>query len=121
MTPVTSASELVTFGPLDDLSRPLAVLVHGFPDTPHTWRHLGPALAADGYRVVAPWLPGYLGPADSPVTVGTYVHRILELHRELRGDDRALLLAVRDRQHLADVLRTLKRSATVLRVWRIKP
>lgn len=82
----------LTFGPLDDPGRPLAILVHGFPDTPHTWRHLGPALAADGYRVVAPWLPGYLGPADSPVTVGTYVHRILELHRELRGDDRALLI-----------------------------
>lgn len=92
MTPVTSASELVTFGPLDDLSRPLAVLVHGFPDTPHTWRHLGPQLVADGYRVVAPWLPGYLGPADGPVTVGTYVQRILELHREFGGDERALLI-----------------------------
>ncbi len=33
----------------------------------------------------------------------------------------SLLLSVRDRLHLADVLRTLKRSATVLRVWRIKP
>ena len=34
-------------------------LVHGFPDTPHTWRHLGPVLVERGYRVVAPWLPGY--------------------------------------------------------------
>ena len=32
-----------------------------------------------------------------------------------------LLLAVRDRLHLADVLRTLKRSPAVLRAWRIKP
>ena len=32
-----------------------------------------------------------------------------------------LLLAVRDRQHLADVLRTLKRSPPVLRASRIKP
>jgi GTP pyrophosphokinase/guanosine-3',5'-bis(diphosphate) 3'-pyrophosphohydrolase len=32
-----------------------------------------------------------------------------------------LLLAVRDRQHLADVLRTLKRSPPVLRAARIKP
>lgn len=32
----------------------------------------------------------------------------------------SLLLAVRDRLHLADVLRTLKRSPTVLRVWRLK-
>lgn len=32
-----------------------------------------------------------------------------------------LLLAVRDRLHLADVIRTLKRSAAVLRISRIKP
>jgi GTP pyrophosphokinase/guanosine-3',5'-bis(diphosphate) 3'-pyrophosphohydrolase len=32
-----------------------------------------------------------------------------------------LLLSVRDRLHLADVLRTLKRSPAVLKVWRVKP
>ena len=32
-----------------------------------------------------------------------------------------LLLSVRDRLHLADVMRTLKRSPTVLRVARVKP
>jgi GTP pyrophosphokinase/guanosine-3',5'-bis(diphosphate) 3'-pyrophosphohydrolase len=32
-----------------------------------------------------------------------------------------LLVSVRDRQHLADVMRTLKRSPTVLRVARVKP
>jgi guanosine-3',5'-bis(diphosphate) 3'-pyrophosphohydrolase len=32
-----------------------------------------------------------------------------------------LLLGVRDRQHLADVLRTLRRSPAVLRCWRVKP
>ena len=32
-----------------------------------------------------------------------------------------LLLRVRDRLHLADVLRTLKRSPPVLRAWRVKP
>ncbi|MBB4843740.1 GTP pyrophosphokinase/guanosine-3',5'-bis(diphosphate) 3'-pyrophosphohydrolase [Paucibacter oligotrophus] len=32
-----------------------------------------------------------------------------------------LLLSVRDRLHLAEVLRTLKRSPAVLRVWRVKP
>lgn len=43
----------------------LALCVHGFPDTPHTWRHLGPKLAEDGYRVVAPWLRGY-APSQVP-------------------------------------------------------
>ena len=32
-----------------------------------------------------------------------------------------LLIAVRDRLHLADVLRVLRRTAPVQRVWRVKP
>ncbi|MBY0236328.1 MAG: guanosine-3',5'-bis(diphosphate) 3'-pyrophosphohydrolase, partial [Burkholderiaceae bacterium] len=40
-------------------------------------------------------------------------------HRETA--EMSLLLSVRDRLHLADVLRTLKRSPAVLRVWRVKP
>ncbi|MDG1480362.1 MAG: alpha/beta hydrolase [Myxococcota bacterium] len=38
---------------------PLLLLVHGFPDTARTWDCVGPALAADGYRVVAPYTRGY--------------------------------------------------------------
>ena len=68
-----------TFGDVEDTSLPLAVLVHGFPDTPHTWRHLGPELAASGYRVVAPWLPGYDAPVGTPISVGTYVRAMLDV------------------------------------------
>jgi pimeloyl-ACP methyl ester carboxylesterase len=82
----------LTYGNLDDDTLPLAVLVHGFPDTPHTWRRLGPDLAARGYRVVAPWLPGYDAPVGRPVSVGTYVRRVLDCHRAYRGDDRAVLI-----------------------------
>jgi len=32
-----------------------------------------------------------------------------------------LLVSVRDRHHLADVMRTLRRSPAVLRVARVKP
>ncbi|MFO0122044.1 MAG: RelA/SpoT family protein [Inhella sp.] len=32
-----------------------------------------------------------------------------------------LVIAVRDRHHMADVLRVLKRSPSVMRVWRVKP
>lgn len=81
-----------TFGDLGDDSLPLAILVHGFPDTPFTWRHLGPALAADGYRVVAPWLPGYGAPIGRPVSVGTYVQTILRTRAEHGGDGRTLLV-----------------------------
>jgi pimeloyl-ACP methyl ester carboxylesterase len=82
----------LTFGDVDDVSLPLAVLVHGFPDTPHTWRHLGPQLAERGYRVVAPWLPGYGAPATGPVSVGTYVRHVLAVREHFRGDERALLV-----------------------------
>jgi pimeloyl-ACP methyl ester carboxylesterase len=81
-----------TFGDIDDTSLPLAVLVHGFPDTPHTWRHLGPELAAHGYRAVAPWLPGYDVPVGKPISAGTYARAILAARREHRADDRAILV-----------------------------
>ena len=37
----------------------VVLLLHGFPQTRHTWRHQVPALAAVGYRVVAPDQRGY--------------------------------------------------------------
>ena len=80
-----------TFGDIEDTAKPLAVLVHGFPDTPHTWRHLGPRLAERGYRVVAPWLPGYDGRVDKNVSVGTYVRRLLDVRRECGGDEAILI------------------------------
>jgi len=82
----------LTFGEIEDASLPLAVLVHGFPDTPHTWRHLGPDLAERGYRVVAPWLPGYDAPTDRPISVGTYARNLLDVRRSYRADDRAVLI-----------------------------
>ncbi|SCB27523.1 Pimeloyl-ACP methyl ester carboxylesterase [Rhizobium hainanense] len=52
--------------------RPLALLLHGFPDLAYGWRHLIPILADAGYHVVAPdqrgfgrttgWMNGYDGP-----------------------------------------------------------
>ena len=39
--------------------RPLAVLLHGFPEIAYSWRKVMPALAEAGYQVVAPDLRGY--------------------------------------------------------------
>lgn len=89
---VMRLGQAATFGPIDDTRRPLAILIHGFPDTPHTWRHLGPQLADHGYRVVAPWLPGYRTPAVAPVCVGTYVRYILDVRAASQGDQRTLLV-----------------------------
>jgi len=48
---------------------PLVLMVHGFPDTPHTWDAVRPAVAAAGFRVVTPFQRGYAPsqiPADGP-------------------------------------------------------
>ena len=47
---------VLTMGPADG---PRTLLLHGFPDSPHTYDELGPIFAAAGRRCVAPYLPGY--------------------------------------------------------------
>lgn len=47
---------------------PLVLLLHGFPDTAHTWQRMMPALAGHGLRVVAPWLRGY-HPSEVPAAM----------------------------------------------------
>lgn len=47
------------FSYLEEGEGPLALLLHGYPDNPHTWSHLMPELAAAGFRAVAPWTRGY--------------------------------------------------------------
>ena len=74
---------------------PLALLVHGYPDPAHTWRHLGPELAEAGYRAVAPFTRGYaptdLAPNDSYL-IADLAADILALHTALGGDDNAVLI-----------------------------
>lgn len=50
---------------------PLVVLCHGFPESWYSWRHQLPALAAEGYHVVAPDLRGY-GQTDRPADLEAY-------------------------------------------------
>jgi pimeloyl-ACP methyl ester carboxylesterase len=47
------------------------VLLHGFPEIGHSWRHQLPALAAAGFHAVAPDLRGY-GGSDRPSAVDAY-------------------------------------------------
>lgn len=44
---------------------PLVLLLHGFPDTPHTFAGQMTALAEAGYRAVAPFMRGY-PPSSAP-------------------------------------------------------
>jgi len=55
-------------GPRD---APLVVLLHGFPECWLSWRYQLPALAAAGFRAVAPDLRGY-GRSDKPRGVSAY-------------------------------------------------
>jgi pimeloyl-ACP methyl ester carboxylesterase len=52
-------------------SGPLVLLVHGWPESWYSWRHQLPALAAAGYRAVAPDMRGY-GKSDKPAAVTAY-------------------------------------------------
>jgi pimeloyl-ACP methyl ester carboxylesterase len=47
------------FAYLEEGSGPLVLMLHGFPDTAHTWDDLRPRMAAKGYRVVTPFMRGY--------------------------------------------------------------
>src|ERR1700751_2711648 len=47
------------FAYLEDGSGPLVLLLHGFPDTAHTWDDLRPRIAARGYPAVSPFMRGY--------------------------------------------------------------
>ena len=50
---------------------PLVVLCHGFPHLWFSWRHQIPAIAAAGFRVVAPDMRG-MGQTDAPAQVSAY-------------------------------------------------
>ena len=84
-----------TSASIDDASRPLAVCVHGFPDTPRTWRHLATRLEDAGYRVATPFLRGYAPsgvPADGCVQTGASSLDMIAVHEQLGGDERAAII-----------------------------
>ena len=55
-------------------SGPLVIFVHGWPESWYSWRHQLPAVAAAGYRAVAPDMRGY-GKTEKGEY---YQHRVLE-------------------------------------------
>ena len=61
---------------------PLVLLVHGWPELAYSWRNQIPALAAAGYRVVAPDMRGY-GESGAPAAAEDYT--ILHLVGDLVG------------------------------------
>ncbi|HZT66656.1 MAG TPA: alpha/beta hydrolase [Acidimicrobiales bacterium] len=83
---------LLERGPADG---PLALCLHGFPDTAWTWRHLMDDLAGAGYRAVAPFMRGYSPtevPADGRYQTGALVADACALHHALGGGEDAVLI-----------------------------
>jgi pimeloyl-ACP methyl ester carboxylesterase len=76
-------------------SGPLALCLHGFPDTAWTWRHLLPVLAEAGYHAVAPFLRGYapsgLAP-DGCYQTGALATDACALEEILRGESTSILI-----------------------------
>ena len=76
---------------------PLVVLAHGFPHTWFSWRHQIPAIAAAGFRVVAPDMRG-MGQTDAPADPGAYdvPHTVGDLVGLLDhlGEERAVFIGL---------------------------
>lgn len=71
------------------------MLMHGFPDSAHSWVPLMNELAASGYRAVAPFLRGYAPsaiPADGRYQTGMLASDSIALHEHLGGDGAAVLV-----------------------------
>ncbi|MDQ1920784.1 alpha/beta fold hydrolase [Massilia pseudoviolaceinigra] len=74
---------------------PAVLLLHGFPDTHAVWRLQIDALAAAGYRVIAPDLRGY-GKTEAPASEDGYAMEVLRADMvallDALGVERALLI-----------------------------
>jgi pimeloyl-ACP methyl ester carboxylesterase len=89
------AANNTEFSYLECGSGKLALLLHGFPDTAQTWRHLMPQLASAGYRVVAPFMRGFAPsavPADGCYQTAMLARDANALHEELGGDGDAVII-----------------------------
>src|SRR3954451_8608552 len=77
-------------------SGPLALCLHGFPDSPWTYRYLLPELARAGYRAVTPFMRGYAPtevPADGRYHPSALAADVVALHQAWGGAARAVLIA----------------------------
>jgi len=69
----------LTWGPQDG---PIALCLHGFPDTAYGFRRLAPHLVDAGYRVIAPFMRGYVPsslPADRAYHMGALMDDALQV------------------------------------------
>ena len=72
---------------------PVALLVHGYPESSYMWRDVLPAVADAGWRAIAPDLPGFGdSPADPPGTWERQIEALQRLHDGLEPGPVALVV-----------------------------
>jgi len=74
---------------------PVVLFCHGFPELCWSWRHQIPALAAAGYKVVAPDLRGYgdtKGPADPEAYTNLHVVGDMVALLDALGEKQAVIV-----------------------------
>jgi pimeloyl-ACP methyl ester carboxylesterase len=84
----------LAFACLEEGSGPLVLLLHGFPDTAHTWDRTRPALARAGFRAVSPFMRGYAPteiPADGDYRIDTLARDVAALIEAL-GEEHAVVI-----------------------------
>ncbi len=64
----------MTWGPPD---APIALCLHGFPDTAYGWRKIAPRLVESGWRVVAPFMRGY-APSSIPTDGSQHIGAVMD-------------------------------------------
>lgn len=97
---------------------PLVLLCHGWPESWYSWRHQIEAIAAAGFRVVAPDQRGY-GDTEVPLDTASYdilnltgdlvglVHALGEKHAILAGHDWGSIVAATSALLRPDMFRAL--------------
>lgn len=91
-------------GGFDAPGRPLALLVHGYPELAFSWRHVMPQLVRAGYHVVAPDLRGFgrtTGAArdyDCDLTEFSFLSKVRDMMAliEAVGHDHAAIIVGHD-------------------------
>src|SRR6478609_4963242 len=89
----TVSANGLRFAYIEEGKGPLVLMMHGFPDTPHTWNDIRPKIAAKRYRVVTPWMRGYR-PTEIPgrdTDLMTLAQDVLALIEAL-NESRAILV-----------------------------
>lgn len=92
MEPAFLDANGVRFAYLEQGAGPLVLFVHGFPDTAYTWDRAMAAVAAQGFRAVAPFTRGYWpseakGPYDSDTLAADLIALI-----EALGEEQAIVI-----------------------------